>query len=59
MPNQMSTHIYCLLSKINIVRAERIKGSGWFGMMYLLGAIRRLLIHPAKFDNFKDEKKTE
>ena len=26
-------------------------------MMYLLGAIRRLEIHPAKFDNFKDEKK--
>ena len=29
----------------------------WFGMMYLLGAIWRLLIHPAKFENFKDEKK--
>ena len=26
-------------------------------MRYLLGAIRRLKIHPAKFDNFKDEKK--
>ena len=43
--------------KENILVREN-KGE-WFEMMYLLGAIRRLWIHPAKFDNFKDEKKTE
>jgi hypothetical protein len=31
----------------------------WFGMRYLLSAIRRLKIPPAKFDIFKDEKKTD
>ena len=30
-----------------------------FGMRYLLGAIPRLWIPPAKFDIFKDEKKTD
>ena len=29
----------------------------WFGMRYLLGAIQRLWIPPAKFDIFKDVKK--
>ena len=43
----------------NKYSASRENKGEWFGMMYLLGAIRRLLIHPAKFDNFKDEKKTE
>ena len=31
----------------------------WFGMRYLLSAIWRLYFHPAKFDNFKDEKKSD
>ena len=31
----------------------------WFGMRYLLGAIRRLWIPPAKFDIFIDEKKKQ
>ena len=31
----------------------------WFGMRYLLSAIPRLWIPPAKFDIFKDEKKTD
>ena len=31
----------------------------WFGMRYLLSASPRLWIPPAKFDIFKDEKKTD
>jgi hypothetical protein len=31
----------------------------WFFMRYLLNAVWRLYFHPAKFENFKDEKMSD
>ena len=49
--------VFLILSSEQYLITCRENKGEWFGMMYLLGAIRRLIIHPAKFDNFKDEKK--
>ena len=63
---QKSSIVYCLwlydtqlMNTFALFIFDRENKEEWFGMMYSLGAIRRLKIHPAKFDNFKDEKKTE
>ena len=42
--------------KINQL-VTQMKTEKWFFMRYLLSAIWRLYFYPAKFDNFKDEKK--
>ena len=38
---------------------QQMKTDKWFFMRYLLSAIWRFYFHPAKFDNFKDEKMSD